>query len=143
MAKSVPMRAFRLDRMTDDWLSGVMCNDGDRWYAALRERLKLAAGKRSYQEIGRQTATHPESVRRYFTSGRPCARFLAAFSAHYGVSADWLLLGVEPDGGPTTARRRAMITVVADVDSRTGRVELVDTSCLTGTPPAAQNAAAG
>jgi hypothetical protein len=62
----------------------------------LRQRLNSETMHLTLREIGDRTATHPETVRRYLTSGSPSAMFLALFCRAFGVSADWVLSGKGP-----------------------------------------------
>lgn len=59
----------------------------------LRERIRIVAGGDSCRDIGDRTNTHPETVRRYLSSGTPSADFVRSVADLYGVSADWLLSG--------------------------------------------------
>lgn len=80
-----------------------------RWHAALRARLREAAGGAPFVEIGRRTGTHPETVRRYLRHGLPTTEFVAAFSLAYAVPSDWLLglgsVASAPPRPPTRAER--------------------------------------
>jgi hypothetical protein len=62
----------------------------------LHERLKLAAGERSYREIATLTATSPETARRYMLGQSPSAEFLSSLCAGTGVNGEWLLTGRGP-----------------------------------------------
>lgn len=62
----------------------------------LHDRLRLAAGERSFRAIGEMTGHKTETVRRYLTGQPPSVEFLAAFSHALGLRADWLLLGRGP-----------------------------------------------
>lgn len=62
----------------------------------LHDRLRLATGERTYREIGKQTGTHAESVRRYMQGQSPSVEFLTNVCEAFGVNGDWLLTGQGP-----------------------------------------------
>ncbi|MGH7242143.1 MAG: hypothetical protein ACREJD_01850 [Phycisphaerales bacterium] len=63
---------------------------------AIRDRLKAALKGESCRTIGHRTGTHPETVRRYLSSGHPSVEFLGAVARGYDISCNWLLLGAGP-----------------------------------------------
>jgi hypothetical protein len=59
-------------------------------------RLQTALQGRSYRTIAAETATCPETVRRYM-NGSPCSTgFVERACLAYNLNADWLLFGREP-----------------------------------------------
>lgn len=62
----------------------------------LHERLKTAAGERTYRQLGDLTNTHAESVRRYMQGQAPSVEFLATLCGALGINGDWLLTGQGP-----------------------------------------------
>lgn len=62
----------------------------------LHERLKLAAGSRTYRDLAIATSTHPESVRRYMQGQPPSLEFISGLCAALGVSTEWMLTGRGP-----------------------------------------------
>lgn len=62
----------------------------------LHERLKTAAGERTYRQLGDLTGTNAESVRRYMQGQAPSVEFLARLCGALGVNGDWLLIGQGP-----------------------------------------------
>lgn len=62
----------------------------------LHERLKTAAGERTYRQLGDLTNTHAESVRRYMHGQAPSVEFLATLCGALGINGDWLLTGQGP-----------------------------------------------
>lgn len=62
----------------------------------LHERLRIAAGTRSYRQIGDLTNTNYETVRRYMLGQSPSAEFLAATCDALEINAQWLLVGSGP-----------------------------------------------
>ncbi len=62
----------------------------------LHDRLREAAGHRSYRHIGELTDTHPETVRRYMQGQAPGIEFITAFVNGLGLSAEWLISGRGP-----------------------------------------------
>ncbi len=62
----------------------------------LHERLKIAAGERTYRELGSLTGIHAESVRRYMQGQSPSVEFLTGLCASLGINGDWLLTGEGP-----------------------------------------------
>lgn len=61
---------------------------------AIRDRLRLALNGESCRRIGLRTNTHPETVRRYLSTGHPSVIFIRAIARSYGISCEWLLLGI-------------------------------------------------
>jgi|GEM_PF-1142178 len=59
----------------------------------LHERMRLAVGNRSFRAIAEITGHKTETVRRYLTGQPPSIEFVAAFTAAFGLRADWLLTG--------------------------------------------------
>lgn len=70
--------------------------DTDCSRSAIRERLKFALARQTCRAVGLRTSTHPETVRRYLSDGRPSVEFLSAVAHEYGLSCDWLLSGNGP-----------------------------------------------
>ncbi|USO00304.1 MAG: helix-turn-helix transcriptional regulator [Phycisphaeraceae bacterium] len=62
----------------------------------LHERLRVAAGERTYRELGKITGTHSESVRRYMQGQSPSVEFLTGLCSSLGINGDWLLTGSGP-----------------------------------------------
>ena len=62
----------------------------------LAQRLRDAVGSRSNRFVATITGYNEETVRRYLRDGGPSAEFLASVCREFGVSADWLLLGLGP-----------------------------------------------
>ncbi len=62
----------------------------------MHERLRIAAGNRTYRNIGEMTATHHETVRRYLTGQPPAVEWLSRFCAVMGVSTEWVIIGRGP-----------------------------------------------
>lgn len=62
----------------------------------LAQRLREAVGARSNRFVATITGYNEETVRRYLRDGGPSAEFLAAVCRHFGVSAEWLLMGIGP-----------------------------------------------
>lgn len=62
----------------------------------LAQRLRDAVGSRSNRFVATITGYNEETVRRYLRDGGPSAEFLASVCREFGVSADWLLLGMGP-----------------------------------------------
>ncbi len=62
----------------------------------LHERLRIAAGTRSYRQMGDLTNTNHETVRRYMLGQSPSAEFLAATCDALEINAQWLLVGSGP-----------------------------------------------
>ncbi|HYE62624.1 MAG TPA: hypothetical protein VD997_11570 [Phycisphaerales bacterium] len=62
----------------------------------LHERLKVAAGERTYRELAAMTSTSAETVRRYMLGQSPSAEFLSSLCAQTGVNGEWLLTGRGP-----------------------------------------------
>lgn len=62
----------------------------------LHERMKIAAGERTYRQIGKLTSTHAESVRRYMQGQAPSVEFLSALCAALEINGSWLLTGQGP-----------------------------------------------
>lgn len=61
---------------------------------AVRERLKEVLKGQSCRTIAMRTGTHPETVRRYLAFGHPSVEFVGMIAREYGISGDWLLLGI-------------------------------------------------
>jgi len=59
----------------------------------IAERMREVVGDQTFREIGDRTGGNPETIRRYFLSGKPSITFFAAFCESYNVRADWLLTG--------------------------------------------------
>ena len=74
----------------------------------LAQRLRETVGARSNRFVATVTGYNEETVRRYLRDGGPSAEFLAAVCREFGVSADWLLLGIGPmrHEGPVTTTDR-------------------------------------
>lgn len=64
--------------------------------ASLHDRLRLAAGNRSFRHLAELTGCNHESVRRYMSGQAPSVEFLAALCKALGVSEQWLISGVGP-----------------------------------------------
>lgn len=62
----------------------------------LHQRLKAAAGRRSFRELGTLTSTHPETVRRYMQGHAPSVEFVATLAAALKLNGEWLLTGRGP-----------------------------------------------
>lgn len=62
----------------------------------LHERLRIAAGSRTYRQMGDLTGTNHETVRRYMLGQAPSADFLAAACEALDLNAQWLLVGAGP-----------------------------------------------
>ena len=62
----------------------------------LHERLRIAAGTRSYRQMGDLTGMNHETVRRYMLGHAPSAEFLAATCDALEINAQWLLVGSGP-----------------------------------------------
>ena len=62
----------------------------------LHERLRIAAGSRTYRQLGDLTNTNHETVRRYMLGQAPSAEFLAAACSALEINAQWLLVGAGP-----------------------------------------------
>lgn len=60
------------------------------------DRLKAAAGNRTYRKLGELTGTHPETVRRYVQGQSPSVEFVSALCTALGISGEWLLTGNGP-----------------------------------------------
>lgn len=73
----------------------------------LHERLRIAAGSRTYRQLGDLTTTNHETVRRYMLGQAPSADFLAATCAALDINAQWLLVGRGPMKG-TDIRSHAL-----------------------------------
>ncbi len=67
---------------------------------ALRDRLVMVLGDRTYQDLARATGVSSESVRRYLRTGSPSAVFLMRVCNAYGINGNWLFTG---EGAPKTA----------------------------------------
>tara|TARA_Y100001933_G_scaffold72643_1_gene74187 strand:+ start:476 stop:985 length:510 start_codon:yes stop_codon:yes gene_type:complete len=65
----------------------------------LHDRLRIAAGERTYRQLGKLTDTHPESVRRYLQGQAPSVEFLTNFCASLELNGSWLLTGEGPMHG--------------------------------------------
>lgn len=64
--------------------------------AMLHERLKAAAGRRTYRELSALTQTHHESVRRYMTGQPPTLEYVSTLCAALGINGEWMLTGRGP-----------------------------------------------
>lgn len=64
----------------------------------IHDRLRHAAGERTYRQLGKLTETHPESVRRYMQGQAPSVDFLTKFCQALEINASWLLTGNGPMG---------------------------------------------
>jgi transcriptional regulator with XRE-family HTH domain len=87
----------------------------------LHQRLKAAAGDRTYKAIAELTRTHPGTVRRYMTGQAPSTEFLAQFCEGLGINADWLIAGRPPmraDDVRPWAVREANITELLEALGR-------------------------
>lgn len=62
-------------------------------FTPLHERLRIAAGSRTYRQLGDLTGTNHETVRRYMLGQAPSAEFLAAVCEALDINAQWLLVG--------------------------------------------------
>lgn len=62
-------------------------------FTPLHERLRIAAGSRTYRQLGDLTGTNHETVRRYMLGQAPSAEFLAAVCGSLDINAQWLLVG--------------------------------------------------
>lgn len=62
----------------------------------IRRRLRSVFGNMSFAAVGRVTHFHRETVRRYMTTVPPPLTFIRAVCEHFGISANWLILGIEP-----------------------------------------------
>lgn len=62
-------------------------------FTPLHERLRIAAGSRTYRQLGDLTSTNHETVRRYMLGQAPSAEFLAAVCGVLDINAQWLLVG--------------------------------------------------
>lgn len=103
--------------------------------SGLHQRLRAAAGDRTYRAIGELTGAHPENVRRYMTVQSPSAEFLASFCRALDISADWLFTGDGPMRIPEEdkqARKRIetesilgrLAERIENLVERTGRIEV-------------------
>ena len=113
---------------------GTDAHDVDGWYTGAAERARCALTGRSYRQIGLDTNTHPETVRRYLRDGRPCARFLAAICQAYGLNPAWLLLGRPPVTDPGGTGPLRVVTVL-ELQGEQARV--LGTACQRGEPASA------
>ena len=105
----------------------------NEWSRLLRRRMRQITGDRSCRQIGEDTDTHPETVRRYLTTGTRCARFIAALCRTYGADARWLLLGADPTthaSMPSTIQ----VTVALEVTPDQSRVTACAASQVLGAP---------
>ncbi len=57
-------------------------------------RLNLAVSGLSIAAVSRATRYHPETVRRYLRGQQPSVEFVGRFAQHFGISLEWLILGV-------------------------------------------------
>lgn len=62
----------------------------------LGDRMRLICAELTFSEVARRTDTNRETVRRYISSGRPSAEFVARLCQTFGVSGTWLLTGRGP-----------------------------------------------
>lgn len=62
----------------------------------LHDRLRVAAGERTYRQLGKLTGTHPESVRRYMQGQTPSVEYLSSLCSALEINASWLLTGQGP-----------------------------------------------
>lgn len=61
------------------------------------ERLRSIIHKQTVRAVSAEMGFHPQSVRRWLQGdSSPPAAFLIAVCERFGVSADWLLLGIGP-----------------------------------------------
>lgn len=102
--------------------------------SGLHERLRVAAGERTYREIGSLTGINQESVRRYMQGQAPSVEFLAGLCTALGLNGDWLLTGQGPmlqseirdhalRGAGTPDLLRAMSDTVSSLIDRVDRLE--------------------
>lgn len=63
---------------------------------SLHQRLRAAAGDRSFRHLADVTGTSAESVRRYMAGHAPSAEFLSGLCAGLGLNGEWLLTGRGP-----------------------------------------------
>lgn len=61
--------------------------------AGLAARMAEVCAGLSFSEVARRTEMNRETTRRYMTSGRASAEFLARLCEAFGVSGTWLLTG--------------------------------------------------
>ncbi len=89
---SPPPRAPRPEREESDRRTSEL---------ALSERMRHLVAGVTYREISGRTGVHPETVRRYFNSGRPSVYFIAALCKAFNADPEWLLCGgASPNAGP-------------------------------------------
>ena len=62
----------------------------------LHDRLRSAAGERTYRQLAKVTDTHAESVRRYMQGQAPSVEFLTNFCASMEINGSGLLTGQGP-----------------------------------------------
>lgn len=65
----------------------------------LHERLQIAAGSKTYRQLGDATGLNSETVRRYMQGHTPSVDFLASVCAALDINAQWLLVGAGPMKG--------------------------------------------
>lgn len=70
--------------------------DDLKFMAELAHRLRQAAGDLTYREVGRDTETDEDEVRRSLEDGDVTVDFLTNFCRAYNISTDWLLEGTGP-----------------------------------------------
>ena len=66
------------------------------WNAALTARVQVVCQGRSNGQVGRLTDTHPETARRFISTGNrrfPPAVFSPRCAKYSGLSAEWMLHG--------------------------------------------------
>lgn len=105
----------------------------------LHTRLTLAAGDRSYRQLGELTSTHPETVRRYMQGTAPSVKFIGALCRALGLNPNWLLSG----DGPMLASHIASVALeragpadllryaARDLETLTARLDRLETYTAT------------
>lgn len=72
----------------------MYCGPTDEAFGqGVRSRIKSVLEGKSIRAIASDTGLCAETVRRYLTSSKFPAEFIARLSEHYGLNADWLLFG--------------------------------------------------
>lgn len=101
----------------------------------LHQRLRAAAGRRSYREIADATNAHPETVRRYLTGHAPSVEFLSMLCMELRVNGEWILTGRGPmhatdawgqggQAGGTAHVLNGLARTLQEIEARIARVEL-------------------
>lgn len=102
--------------------------------SSLHQRLRAAAGSRSYRELGELTKVHPEAIRRYHLGTPPSVEYLSGLCHALDLNSEWLLTGRGPmlraDVRPHTLREAnptELLTAVAEtLEKLISRVERLE-----------------